>query len=40
MFNILRYKGNADQNYIELSSHSSQIVYHQEVNSQALGSHL
>jgi hypothetical protein len=34
MFNIFNHQGNANQNYIEIPSHPSQIGYHQENKKQ------
>jgi hypothetical protein len=36
MFNILSYKGNANQNIIEIHSHHSHKDYHQENKQQML----
>jgi hypothetical protein len=37
MFNILSYQGNANQNYIKISSHPNQNGYHQENKQQRGG---
>jgi hypothetical protein len=36
MFNILSYRGKANQNYIEIPSHPNQNGYHQENKQQQM----